>query len=65
MVLVMWFRTLLWRQVNLPWFKETQQKFRMCSNVPWLEHRGQTDTILLPHLRRLSGVGRTDDTLDS
>ena len=40
-VLVMWLRTVLWRQVNLPWFKEMEQKFKICSSVPWLERTGK------------------------
>ena len=57
-VVVRWFRTILWRQVNLPLLRETEQKFKMCSKVPWFEHRGHLDTILFPHLLRLSGVGK-------
>ena len=45
------------RQVNLPWFRETEQKFKMCCSVPWLRQSGHVDTFRFPHLLRLSGEG--------
>ena len=47
--------SVLWRQVNLPCWRDTEQKFRMCSKVPLFPHIGHLDTFLLPHLLRLSG----------
>ena len=44
--------------VVLPCCVAPGQKFKMCSSVPTFEHRGHTDTLLLPHLLRLSGVAR-------
>ena len=57
------FRTELCLQVYLPWCKATGQKFKICCNVPLLLQRGHWETCLLPHLFKLSGVGRQFVTL--
>ena len=56
-VLVRWYITELWRQVNLPWFGDIEQKFKIYSKVPLLEQRGHLETCI-SHIFRLTGFGR-------
>ena len=62
-VVVRWLSTVLWRQVYLPWWRDIDRKFRMCSDVPLFPHSGHLETFLFPHLLRLSGVGSVFVTL--
>ena len=56
-VLGRWDITELWRQVNLSWFGNIEQKFKICSEVPLLEQRCHLETCI-SHIFRLSGFGR-------
>ena len=55
-VMAKWFKTELWRQVNLPSFRATGHQLSMCSNVLGDLHNSHLSVFLIPHLFRLSGV---------
>ena len=56
MVMAKWFKTELWRQVNLPSFRATGHQFSMCSNELGHLHNSHLSVFRIPHLFRLSGV---------